>query len=138
MQGVRGRSRHEGLFYALLGGLRTLSPRIWSLLVPSTALLALILGTLANDRIALDTSLGFLGGWVVFLANIGIHEFGHLVGATTFGLRVGRMIVRNNSSSGVRLTAIRSSWLFGGFSATDLSIHRRDRAPASCDAHHSI
>src|SRR5262250_520181 len=72
VQGVRGRSRHEGLFYAVLGGLRTRGPRIWSLLVPSTALVALILGTLTNDRIALDTSLAFLSGWVVFMVNIGI------------------------------------------------------------------
>jgi len=93
VQGVRGRSRHQGLFYAVLGALRTRGPRIWSLLVPSTALVALILGTLTNDRMALDTSLVFLSGWVVFMVNIGIHEFGHFLGATAFGLRVGRMII---------------------------------------------
>jgi hypothetical protein len=120
VQGVRGRSRHEGLFYALLGGLGTLGPRIWSVLVPSTALVALILGMLASDRLALDTSLFVLGGWVVFMANIGIHELGHLLGASAFGLRVGRVIV-----GPIEFTRRETNWrvglsrewisIFGGF-----------------------
>jgi hypothetical protein len=120
VQGVRGRSRHQGLFYAVLRGLRTTGPRVWSLLVPSTALVALILGTLTNDRLALDTSLAFLSGWAVFMANIEIHEFGHLLGATASGLRVGRMII-----GPVEFTLGENKWrvglsrewlsIFGGF-----------------------
>jgi len=120
IQGLRGRSRHNGIFYVVLGWLIRLGPRVWSLFIPTLALLNLLVGALTNDREALDFSLKALVGWLAFMANIAVHEAGHFAAARVMRLPVGRMIIgpleMTKEGSGWSLDLSRE-WIsiFGGF-----------------------
>ncbi len=122
VQGVRARSRHEGFFYTLLNRLVALGPRIWSLLLPSAALVSILIAALTNDHDALDLSVRALAGWLVLMVNVAVHELGHFVAATALKLRVRRLIV-----GPLELSVLGSTWqlelsrewlsIFGGFIA---------------------
>lgn len=120
IQGVRGRSRHEGVFYILLGKLGAWGPWPWSLLIPATALLALGVATLTGDTEAMESAIHWLGGWLIFVIHLGFHELGHYVAARLVSLEPSRVLVGpaelSRSPGGWKLTLSREWWsIFGGW-----------------------
>jgi len=93
IQSLRGRSRHQGVFYQLLGRLLRVGPRPWALLVPGTSLLAVLVAALAGDRAGLRLGVQVLACWLVLLASIGLHELGHAVAARLAGLPLASVLV---------------------------------------------
>lgn len=120
IQGIRGRSRHQGIFYALLDRLRTLGPRPWSLLVPTVTLAVILLAAILNDSEALEGAIGLLVGWLVLMTHVAIHELGHYCAARSLKLTPSRILIGpaefSRSSSGWVLELSRDWWsIFGGW-----------------------
>jgi len=93
IQGLRGRSRHEGLFYWLLGRLLRLGPRPWALYIPVLSLAGVLIAFLTDDPKGLELALRTLLFWLVLMTHIAAHEVGHVIAARIAKLEVRRVIV---------------------------------------------
>lgn len=93
IQGLRGRSRHEGLFYWLLGHLIRRGPRPWSSFLPVVSLTGLLVASLLDDAKGVGFALLPLLFWLVLMAHVATHELGHVAGARLARLQVHRVIV---------------------------------------------
>ena len=120
VQGIRGKSRHEGIFYSLLAHLGRVGPRPWSLFVPGIAVLSLLVAALTNDKDGIGNAVSILLFWTVFIGNVATHELGHVVAAKLARLPVARVIIGpaelQHTVHGWRLEFSRE-WIsiFGGF-----------------------
>jgi hypothetical protein len=93
IQGLRGRSRHEGLFYWLLGHLIRLGPRPWALFLPVLSLAGVLTASLTDDPKGLEFALSPLLFWLVLMTHVAVHELGHVLAARLERLQVHRVIV---------------------------------------------
>lgn len=124
IQGLRGQSRHQGLFYLVLESLQRLGPRPWSVLLPTASLVALGIAATAGDHEGASTAFTGLLLWSALIVNIGVHELGHAFAALAARLPLAHLLVGpidfRLSSSGWRFSFSRD-WLsiFGGRAAID-------------------
>lgn len=93
IQGSRGRSRHQGIFYSLLEHLARIGPKVWSLFIPFVAVSSLLLATLLNDAKGIEVAISVLLFWVVLMTNIAVHELGHAFAAKLSSVPLTRVIV---------------------------------------------
>jgi len=120
IQGIRGRSRHQGIFYLLLERLRSVGPRPWSLLVPAITLAALLLAAILDDSAALHGATGVLVAWLILMMHVAVHELGHYCAARFLKLTATRVLIGpaefSRSSHGWTLELSRDWWsIFGGW-----------------------
>lgn len=125
IQGLRGRSRHEGIFYGLLGAVKRWGPWPWALGIPLVAVAALGVAGLADDPAASVPPLHLLGAWMFFMLHVAVHELGHYVAARLVSLHPSQALVGPvelaRSTGGWKVGFSREWWsLVGGWVALDV------------------
>lgn len=93
VQAVRGRSRHEGVFYAVLRLLAQLPPAAVALGVPAFLALAIGIEAVSGDQRQLEGALMLSAIWAGLIGNIFLHELGHVVAARAVHLQPTRILI---------------------------------------------
>ncbi|MCB1041740.1 MAG: site-2 protease family protein [Acidobacteria bacterium] len=93
IQGIRGESRHQGPFYAVLGYFQQFRPGTIAAAIPVTIVTVYLITILLDDGPGQDLAISLIIFWFIVIGSITFHELGHALAAIYLGLKIWRVTI---------------------------------------------